>query len=236
MQLGNTILKIRHSNNLTQEDFAAMFHVTRQTVSNWENEKSYPDLITLVKISDRFNISLDKMLKEDKNLTKKINRDIRLGKWIKLILAASASIVLVLALVWLLIWNSCSSQTEDKFFDGIKKYNITLNEKTGFYTKVIDRDTYFTLPAQSMPGYFDFLTDFSAKQLACKTHIDNKAVDICWVGRDSADGNIIVIADIIRNGSITTLTDAEFDRLKSDDDKINELYEYGCDIYNSLYR
>lgn len=64
MQLGNTILKIRHSNNLTQEDFAAMFHVTRQTVSNWENEKSYPDLITLVKISDRFNISLDKMLKE----------------------------------------------------------------------------------------------------------------------------------------------------------------------------
>lgn len=40
----------------------------------------------------------------------------------------------------------------------------------------------------------------------------------------------------IRHSIITTLTDAEFNSLKSDNDKINELYEYGCDIYNSLYR
>lgn len=65
MQLGQTIQKIRKENNLTQEKFAELFHVTRQTVSNWENEKSYPDLLTLVVISDNFNISLDKMFKED---------------------------------------------------------------------------------------------------------------------------------------------------------------------------
>ena len=65
MQLGQTIQKIRKENHLTQEEFAEIFHVTRQTVSNWENEKSYPDLLTLVAISDNFHISLDKMLKED---------------------------------------------------------------------------------------------------------------------------------------------------------------------------
>ena len=46
MQLGQTIQKIRKENHLTQEEFAEIFHVTRQTVSNWENEKSYPDLLT----------------------------------------------------------------------------------------------------------------------------------------------------------------------------------------------
>lgn len=54
MQLGQTIQKIRKENHLTQEEFAEIFHVTRQTVSNWENEKSYPDLLTLVAISDNF--------------------------------------------------------------------------------------------------------------------------------------------------------------------------------------
>ncbi len=65
MKLGQTIISIRKERNMTQEEFARIFHVTRQTVSNWENEKSYPDLETLVRISEEFQISLDAMLKED---------------------------------------------------------------------------------------------------------------------------------------------------------------------------
>lgn len=63
MQLGQTIQKIRKENHLTQEEFAEIFHVTRQTVSNWENEKSYPDLLTLVAISDNFISLLTKCLR-----------------------------------------------------------------------------------------------------------------------------------------------------------------------------
>ena len=55
MQLGQMIAKIRKEQGMTQETFAKKFDVTRQTVSNWENEKSYPDLHTLIKISDEFN-------------------------------------------------------------------------------------------------------------------------------------------------------------------------------------
>lgn len=44
MSLGNKIREIRKINGLTQEQFAQKFHVTRQTVSNWENDKNYPDL------------------------------------------------------------------------------------------------------------------------------------------------------------------------------------------------
>ena len=48
MNIGNQILNIRKEKQLTQEEFGRLFHVTRQTVSNWENGKSYPDLQILV--------------------------------------------------------------------------------------------------------------------------------------------------------------------------------------------
>ena len=72
MELGRNIVKIRKSNKLTQDDLANKYYVTRQTISNWENGKSYPDLETLVKISNDFNISLDVLLKEDDKMIKDI--------------------------------------------------------------------------------------------------------------------------------------------------------------------
>ena len=62
MKVGKSILDIRKKNNLSQSQFAKQFHVTRQTVSNWENEKSYPDLQTLIEISDKYDISIDKIM------------------------------------------------------------------------------------------------------------------------------------------------------------------------------
>lgn len=55
MNIGNQILSIRKENQLTQEEFGKLFYVTRQTVSNWENGKSYPELQILVSISDQFD-------------------------------------------------------------------------------------------------------------------------------------------------------------------------------------
>lgn len=84
MNLGKTILNIRKERNLTQEEFAQLFHVTRQTVSNWENEKSYPDLGTLVEISNQFSISLDKLIKEDTEMVKNIDKERMRGRLIRL--------------------------------------------------------------------------------------------------------------------------------------------------------
>ncbi len=79
MNIGNQIATIRKEQQLTQEKFGELFHVTRQTVSNWENEKSYPDLQTLVDISNRFDISLDTLLKEDSKMVAAIDRERVLG-------------------------------------------------------------------------------------------------------------------------------------------------------------
>lgn len=99
MELGKKIIKIRKDNKLTQEDFAEKYNVTRQTISSWENSKSYPDLETLVKISDDFNISLDVLLKEDKKVINDITKSQKNVKKYKKILILIGIIVGIFAII-----------------------------------------------------------------------------------------------------------------------------------------
>lgn len=65
MDLGKRIIEMRKKNNLSQEQLAEKLEVSRQTISNWENGKFYPDIDALVRISRYFNISLDDLLNYD---------------------------------------------------------------------------------------------------------------------------------------------------------------------------
>lgn len=65
MEIGKQIKKYRSELSLSQEEFADKIFVTRQTVSNWENDKSYPDINSLVLMSNVFGVSLDNLIKGD---------------------------------------------------------------------------------------------------------------------------------------------------------------------------
>lgn len=76
MELHNQIKKYRTSMNLSQEELAEKVYVTRQTVSNWENNKNYPDIHSLLLLSTLFNISLDQLIKGDiENMKEEINKN-----------------------------------------------------------------------------------------------------------------------------------------------------------------
>lgn len=79
MNVGHANQKIRKDQNLTQEAFGDIFHVTRQAVSNWETGKTYPDLQILVEISEQYGISLDALLKEDPQMVQTIDRQRAIG-------------------------------------------------------------------------------------------------------------------------------------------------------------
>ncbi len=68
MKFGTRLKKARTDQNLTQEQVAHDFFITRQTISSWENEKTYPDINSLIKLSDYYHISLDTLLKEDSGM------------------------------------------------------------------------------------------------------------------------------------------------------------------------
>lgn len=65
MELGKQIKMYRLENKLSQEELADRIYVSRQTISNWENDKSYPDINSLVLLSEVFKISLDRLIKGD---------------------------------------------------------------------------------------------------------------------------------------------------------------------------
>lgn len=70
MELGKQIRKYRNERTLSQEALADKVYVSRQTVSNWENDKSYPDVKSLVLLSEVFAVSLDQLIKGDVEMMK----------------------------------------------------------------------------------------------------------------------------------------------------------------------
>lgn len=68
MNISEEIKNQRLKNNLTQEQLSEKIFVSKKkTISNWKTGRTYPDLETIVAISDLFNILLDELLKRDKN-------------------------------------------------------------------------------------------------------------------------------------------------------------------------
>ena len=65
MEISKQIKKHRTMLGLSQEDFADKIFVTRQTDSNWENDKNYPDINSLVLMAEIFGVSLDNLVKGD---------------------------------------------------------------------------------------------------------------------------------------------------------------------------
>ncbi len=65
MSLGNKILNLRKSINITQEGLAEKLNVTRQTISKWELDETAPDIKQAKELSQIFNISLDELLDND---------------------------------------------------------------------------------------------------------------------------------------------------------------------------
>lgn len=95
MNIGKNINRLRQEHRMTQEQFAEQFHVSRQAVSNWENEKTFPDLKTLVEISDNFNVSLDVLIKEDMNFVLEVDRRRMRLKRMKKVMLILALLILV---------------------------------------------------------------------------------------------------------------------------------------------
>lgn len=63
VDIGGKIKKSRTDAEITQEQAAQALGISRQTISNWENERSYPDIVSVLKMSDLYSVSLDYLLK-----------------------------------------------------------------------------------------------------------------------------------------------------------------------------
>ena len=72
MELGEQLQKLREQKNMSREELAQEMNVSRQAVYKWENNKGYPDIENLIKLSNLYNITLDELIKGDRSFQEKI--------------------------------------------------------------------------------------------------------------------------------------------------------------------
>ena len=110
MELGKQIRMYRLENKLSQEELADRIYVSRQTISNQENDKNYPDINSLVLLSEVFKVSLDKLIKGDietmKDVIKKeeVDKMNHYGKIYTIMLIVTVVSVVPLNM-WLGVWS-----------------------------------------------------------------------------------------------------------------------------------
>lgn len=136
MEIGRQIRKYRQELNMSQEELADQVFVTRQTVSNWENNKNYPDINSLLLLSSLFGISLDILVKGDVEKMEEMikTEDIRKLKqhgWIYtvMLILSVVSVVPLFFLLWpvgigiwaciygVTIWVARKIEKEKKMYD-----------------------------------------------------------------------------------------------------------------------
>lgn len=73
MDIGKKLRDARNAAGLTQESAAESLGVSRQSVSNWETGKTYPDIVSVIRMSGLYSVSLDCLLKEEKPVSNDLN-------------------------------------------------------------------------------------------------------------------------------------------------------------------
>lgn len=102
MEIGKQLKNARLQSGMTQEKVAEKINVSRQTISNWENEKSYPDIRSVVELSELYFISLDVLLKGDEKMLEHLEESTDIVKSNKKLLGAIiVNIIIVILLLTL---------------------------------------------------------------------------------------------------------------------------------------
>lgn len=241
MKIGASISKIRKEEKMTQEEFAKLFHVTRQTVSNWENEKSYPDLETLVTISDSFNISLDQLIKGDKEMIEDLNKKIKHTELLKKIVKPLCFIIVIALTAYIIMyinWRNTEKELISYFNKGVQEQGFTKPAKVSPYYLKENGITY-TVPNFTELNLFDYTMDGSidAKINDTPNYID---ISITMLSNElillSIGDTKSVMTDKngeIIEGSFPDETQKIYEEYK---DQITVMIKKSVDMYDKIYK
>lgn len=158
MTIGKNIAIKRKELNWTQKQLAEILNVSDKTISSWENERTYPDIAMLIQLSDTFNLSLDKLIREDLKMVHEIDDAIRIGKswgkWNKLVIGISVLAVgyMLVSISWLLWTNVRQAELDNYSWEQAEIKNEQLDhiglyvKRNGVYVYLSNYQTKYSTP------------------------------------------------------------------------------------------
>lgn len=81
MMISEQIRHLRQAQHLTQQDLATKLHISRQSISKWENDTALPTFDNVVAISDLFDVPLDKLLRDDPEMMASLSQSTQHSPW-----------------------------------------------------------------------------------------------------------------------------------------------------------
>ena len=134
INVGQKLQIARNKQGLTQEQIAQQHQVSRQTISNWENNKSYPDIVSLITLSELYQISLDQLLKGDKAMIEHLSKSTNtVASNRRLLTAIILNIIILIAFI---LFNSLITQNTTLLFTC---FLIALASTTFLFYQIINR-------------------------------------------------------------------------------------------------
>ncbi|WP_314067221.1 helix-turn-helix transcriptional regulator [uncultured Vagococcus sp.] len=118
MDIGSRIHSLRKEKEWSQQELAEIIHVSRQTISRWENGDTLPDIDLLIKITEVFEISLDQLISDEKDKEtisvkmKKTRHKLSMFNYVVILLGVATIILSVLALNIILENNNKKVETQ----------------------------------------------------------------------------------------------------------------------------
>lgn len=161
MNIGKKLKDSRIKLQLSQEDVAEKLNLTRQTISNWENNKSYPDILNVIELSNLYSISIDELIKEDKQMLQYLENSLNTvkskNKILKQMLIGIYLIIWVLSL--LMFWIFVNGR--DIFEYGIIVFYLVLPIVTFVCSIFIGKDSFWSNKKVIMPVFFGLMYMFA---------------------------------------------------------------------------
>ena len=109
MELARQLKAKREEHGLSQDEVAKAIFVSRQTVSNWENDKTYPDVQSLLLLSQLFGVSIDELIKGDAvAMQQAIREDSRKMRLLSIGMLVFSGLAFLFLLIFSLAWQEPS--------------------------------------------------------------------------------------------------------------------------------
>lgn len=127
MEISEIIKNSRKNNGMTQQELADKLFVTRQTISRWETNNSFPSIDMLLELQNVFHFSLDDVIQKENQMTQQMKHDVKLTRKYKkyVVILSSVMMIIIMTLVILGIGRANQITIIDRF-------NPFLSEKVGY--------------------------------------------------------------------------------------------------------
>ena len=157
MDIGEKLKRARTNAALTQEHVAEQIGVSRQTISNWENNRSYPDIVSVIELSDLYSMSLDELLKGDQAMINHLEESTNTVK------SRNRFSKQILMLAYMIIWAFilCSfwlgTASDDAMGFSLLAFYLVLPLTTIVVSIFIGKDASWGVHRFTMPVFFGLM-------------------------------------------------------------------------------